>query len=91
MEAAQLTVVSRTPEEAADRVQRLFAEARAAAREHMALLEQVVRAELKLAREIADGGDPYPAGVRELCRRSADDAAARLQNLQALIHRSVGS
>ena len=88
MSVAKLALVEPAAEDVSDRVQRLYAEARSAAREHMSLLETVLRAELKLASEIARGGEPYPAGVRELCRRSAEEAHGRLQALQLLMLRT---
>jgi hypothetical protein len=91
MSVAQLALVKPPVEESADRVQRLYAEARSAAADHMTLLETVIRAEVRLAGEIARGGDPYPAGVRELCRRQADEAHTRLQSLQMLMGRELAT
>jgi hypothetical protein len=66
------------------RAQRLLAEARAAAREHVDDLEIAMEAAARLSTQIAEGGDIYPAGVRDLCRRLADEAGARRQSLNAL-------
>ena len=38
-------------------------------------------------RVIAEGGEAYPAGVRDLARRFAEDAEARVQTLGALTSR----
>ena len=42
----------------------------------------------RLAAEISEGGDAYPAGVRDLARRFVDDCAARVQTLEAITSRS---
>ena len=90
MNVTQLTLVEPAREDAGEKVQRLYADGRIAAMEHMTLLETVLRAEVKLAREISGGGDLYPVGVRELCRRQAHDAALRLENLRLLMDRAAG-
>ena len=41
----------------------------------------------KMAVDIAEGGEAYPAGVRDLARRFAEDAEARVQTLGALTSR----
>jgi hypothetical protein len=40
-----------------------------------------------MASEIANGGDAYPAGVRELASRIAEDLPSKVQTLQALMER----
>ena len=40
------------------------------------------------SREIADGGDAYPVGVRELCSRMADEMASHAQSMVAIIERT---
>jgi len=42
----------------------------------------------RMAAEIAEGGDAYPAGVRDLARRFAEDAEARVQTLEAITART---
>ena len=39
--------------------------------------------------EIADGGEAYPAGVRDLARRFAEDTEARVQTLATIAGRSA--
>jgi len=68
----------------AERARRLYAEAQAAAMEQVEHLESTLDAVVQLARGIADGGDIYPAGIRELCRRTAEDAYGRRQTIEAL-------
>jgi len=41
-----------------------------------------------LAAEIADGGDAYPPGVRDLARRLVEDCEARVQTLEAIVART---
>ena len=64
---------------------RLMAEARQAAEEQVHVLEEALGSVTELADQIAEGGDAYPAGVRELCRRLSEDASARRQTLEAIL------
>lgn len=74
-------------ETVAERVRRLQAEARSLARDHIGeLTAMIVRVE-QMAAEIAEGGDAYPPGVRDLCRRFVEACEARLQTLQAISER----
>lgn len=76
------------PETVAERVRRLQAEARALAKDHVrALSEAMITAE-QIAAEIAEGGDAYPPGVRDLCRRFVEDCEARVQTLEAISART---
>ncbi len=70
------------------RAQRLYAEAREAALEQVGELESALEQVAALSKSIAEGGDIYPYGIRELCRRAADDTLARRQTLNALAARS---
>jgi hypothetical protein len=72
----------------AQRVQRLTCEARHLANEHVEMLIARMVAVAQTAGEIAEGGDAYPPGVRDLARRSAEDYAARAQTLEVLAKRS---
>lgn len=76
------------PETVAERVRRLQAEARQLAKDHVhALAEAIVHVE-QMAAEIAEGGDAYPPGVRDLARRFVDDCEARVQTLEAISART---
>jgi hypothetical protein len=79
--------LDRRPETTNERVRRLQAEARLLAREQVEALEQALQNLAAMATDIADGGDAYPAGVRELARRIADDLPQKAQTLQALMER----
>ena len=84
MSVPHLSVVRIEEDSPAERARRLFAEAQAAAMEQVVQLEAALDAVIALSQSIADGGDIYPAGVRELCRRTAEDAYARRQTIAAL-------
>ena len=77
------------PETVAERVRRLQAEARLLAKDHVrALTDAIMNAE-RLAAEIAEGGDAYPPGVRDLARRFVEDCEARVQTLEAISARTA--
>ena len=74
-------------ETTAQRIKRLQTEARTLAKDHTkALMTLIVEAQA-MAAEIAEGGDAYPAGVRDLARRFAEDADLRVQTLEAINER----
>lgn len=66
------------------RVRRLQEEARALAREQISEFELLIDATAKMALEIADGGEVYSIGAREICRRLADELPRTLQTLQVI-------
>ncbi|NEX93824.1 hypothetical protein [Caulobacter sp. 17J65-9] len=70
------------------RVKRLQAEAKALACEQIGALEQKLIEVAQLAEEIADGGDAYPVGAREIARRLAEEAPQKAQTLHAIAHRA---
>ena len=76
-------------ETVAERVRRLMAEARGLAREHVAALEKALLDVESLAAEIADGGEAYAAGIRDLAGRVAEDAKAKAQNLASLSEKAT--
>ena len=79
----------RAPETTSDRVRRLQMEARALAVEQVEALERVLKQAADMAREIADGGDAYPVGARELAGRLASDLPARAETLKAIVQRTL--
>jgi hypothetical protein len=84
-----LHVVEPKPETVAERVRRLQAEAKALAKDHVrALAAEMVRIE-QIAAEIADGGDVYPPGIRELTSRLVEDIESRVQTLEAIVSRTM--
>lgn len=70
------------------RVQKLQAEAKTLAREHVAALDEAMLKVTILALEIADGGEAYPAGVRDLARRLAQDNESKLMTIRAITGRA---
>lgn len=73
----------------AARAGRLYAEAQMAAFDQVRVLEDGLAAVVTLAAEIAEGGDVYPAGVRDLCRRMGEDLAQRSMTLDAIATRAL--
>lgn len=84
---AEIYDLGRGPETTAQRVSRLQAEARMLAREEVERLERDLRRLAEQAKVIADGGEAYPAGVRELTGRISVETAQRADILQALLQR----
>ena len=85
---AEVYDLMRTPVTTADRVKRLQMEARALAVEQVEALEKVLMQAAAMAQEIADGGDAYPVGARELAGRLASDLPAKAQTLKAVVSRT---
>ena len=75
-------------ETVAERVRRLQAEAKALAKDHVQALTQAIADVERMAQEIAEGGDAYPPGVRDLARRFVDECEARVQTLEAITSRA---
>ena len=84
--SAQLSLVAPQIETHAQRAKRLMAEAREAASEQIQALEVSLQAVVALAAEVAEGGDAYPAGIRELARRLVEETNHRSQTLEAILH-----
>lgn len=79
----------KAPETTADRVKRLQMEARALAAEQVEALEAVLKQAAAMATEIAEGGDAYPVGARELAGRIAADLPIKAETLKAIVGRVV--
>ena len=77
----------RAPETTSGRVKRLQLEARALAVEQVEALERVLIQASAMAREIAEGGDAYPVGARELAGRLSSDLPAKAETLKAIVGR----
>jgi hypothetical protein len=86
LSVSHLSVVTDT-NSPAERAQRLFAEAREAAMEQVTQLGEALEQVVALAKSIGEGGEIYPSGIRDLCRRTADETYGRGQTLQALAAR----
>lgn len=86
---AEIYDLMRTPESTSERVKRLQLEARALAVEQVEALERVLLDAARMAREIAEGGDAYPVGARELASRLHADLPARAETLKAIVGRAL--
>ncbi|MDI1282561.1 hypothetical protein [Brevundimonas sp.] len=71
----------------AARVRSLLQEARALALDQVQALETALQDAADLAREIADGGDAYPVGTREMASRLASDLPAKAEAIRAIVKR----
>ena len=70
-----------------DRIRRLREEARGLAHEQVEQLQQTLFEAARLAAEIAEGGDVFPVGVREIARRLAEDTPHQAMTLGVLVER----
>ena len=80
---------SRGPETTTQRVQRLQAEARMLAREQIEAMGRDLDALARRAVEIAEGGEVYAVGVREMASRLASDLPQKAASLRAILERST--
>jgi hypothetical protein len=76
-------------ETVAERVRRLQSEAKQLAKDHVRALSTQMVAVEQVAAEIADGGEAYPPGVRELASRLVEELEARVQTLEAIVSRTL--
>ncbi|MFN3815000.1 hypothetical protein [Brevundimonas sp.] len=77
----------RKPESTGERVKRLQMEARALAVEQVEMLERLLLEATALSKEIAEGGDAYPVGAREIASRLAADLPTRVETMKQIIGR----
>ncbi|RAK51476.1 hypothetical protein [Phenylobacterium deserti] len=83
----QLSPAQKT-ETVAQRVRRLQQEAKTLAKDHVRALTTSLMQVEELAAEIAEGGDAYPPGIRDLARRLVEDCEMRVQTLEAISARN---
>ncbi len=83
------TTAAPKSETVAQRVRRLQQEAKQLAKDHIKALNTAIVELETLAAEIAEGGDAYPPGVRDLARRLVEDCEARVQTLEAIVARTA--
>jgi hypothetical protein len=76
-------------ETVAERVRRLQAEAKQLAKDHIRSLSSAIVGVEQMAAEIAEGGEAYPPGVRDLASRLVEDLEARVQTLEAIVARTL--
>ncbi|WP_340647468.1 hypothetical protein [Phenylobacterium sp.] len=70
------------------RVRRLQAEAKGLAREHVAALIAALHETEALCAEIAEGGEAYPPGIRDIARRLAEEVEAKVATIEAINSRN---
>ncbi len=70
-----------------DRIRQLQAEAKGLAGDHIDALRASLLQTQQIAEEIAEGGDAYPPGVRDIARRLCEDTAARALTIQGIMAR----
>jgi hypothetical protein len=90
MSTSHLVVLPKpeTPGSPADKIRRLQSEARALAHDHLEQLCTTLADVTRLSGEIAEGGDLYPIGARELARRLAEETAKHAFGLTAILERT---
>lgn len=90
MSASRLVVLptANEPESPADHIRRLQTEARGLAREQMEMLAEALTEVSRLSADIADGGDIYPVGARELAKRLIEESSKQALALTAIIERA---
>lgn len=75
------------PTKLSDQVRQLQAEAKRLAGEHIEILRANLLQTQQIADEIAQGGDAYPPGVRDLARRLNEDSVAKALLIQGIMAR----
>lgn len=72
----------------AEQVRRMQANVRALAREQVEVMTEALLEVARMADDIADGGEAYPIGVRELSRRLAKELGAHAKTIDVLLQRT---
>ncbi|MDO1559774.1 hypothetical protein Q0812_10085 [Brevundimonas sp. 2R-24] len=80
--------LDRKPETVAERVKRLQAEARLLAKEELEGLQLALHEAARRAAEVAQGGEAYPVGAREIARQLEEDLKAKAASLKLLAARA---
>lgn len=76
-------------ESLADRMDRLRADATLVANEHIALLVKALSDAADLAEQVANGGEAYQIGAREIARRMHKELAPTVLSLRAIRERNL--
>jgi hypothetical protein len=85
---SEVVALARGAESTNERIRRLQWEARVLAGEQAEALGADLEAMAERALEIAEGGEAYPAGVRELAARIAVDLPLKAKTLLTILHRN---
>ncbi len=72
-----------------EQLRKLQLKAKSLASEQIQELEDALGSVAKLAETIAEGGEPFPVGVRELCRTVAEQATIQGKTIQVIMHRTA--
>ena len=88
VETSKVHELGRVVESGVERVRRLQRETHILAQEQMEILARDMEAMALRMGEIAEGGDAYPVGARELCSRMADEMAQQAKALTAIMERA---
>jgi TolA-binding protein len=70
-----------------EQIRQLQTEINRLAQEHIAMLAASLTQAQAIADEIAQGGEAYPAGIRDIARRLSEECAARAQAIEAIAAR----
>ena len=90
MQAAELKLLPSPKSESPHvRALRLMGEARAAADEQVRQLETALALVAGLSADVAEGGDAYPPGVRDIAKRISGDAAWCAQTLDSIMNHAA--
>ena len=84
----QIHELNRPVETGTQRVQRLQHEAHELAREQVELLVRDFNVLAERAAELSEGGEAYPAGVREIASRIAEELSQKVLSMKAIMDRS---
>ena len=71
-----------------EKIRRLQAEARELARQHLDQLNGALTELARIAGDIAEGGELYPVGARELARRLSEESAKHAFTLTGIVERA---
>ncbi len=72
-----------------EQLRKLQLKAKSLASEQIQELEDALASVAKLAETIAEGGEPFPVGVREICRTVAEQATVQAKTIQVIMHRTA--
>ncbi|KQS55432.1 MAG: hypothetical protein EON88_07795 [Brevundimonas sp.] len=86
---AEIYDLMRAPENTAERVKRLQMEAKALALEEVEALERVLLDAASKAKAIAEGGDAYPVGAREIASRLVADLPSKAETIRVIVQRTL--
>jgi hypothetical protein len=87
--AGEVYGLGREVENSTQRIRRLQQEARLLAREQIEAFEHDLLELAERATEIAEGGEIYPVGARELAARLAEELPKKAQTLESILRRSI--